>query len=55
MYGLRLFDDVTVTKYRSLDSEGCTYKENSQKIKDANTAATLMNEGEENSLLPTRK
>ncbi len=45
--GYAFFDDVTVTKYRSLDSEGCTYKENSQKIKDANTAATLMNEGEE--------
>lgn len=42
--GYAFFDDVSVTKYRDLEAEGCTYKDNKDAITTAGTSCTLTSE-----------
>ena len=45
--GYAFFDDVKVTKYRSLDAEGCTYSQNATTIESDKTACNLMSEADD--------
>ncbi len=42
--GYAFFDDVSVTKYRDLESEGCTYKDSADKNLLENTTCSLTSE-----------